>query len=292
MARRCPVAAFREVADRVWVARHEWFDVNVTPGRRGRGLLVVDTHGSAAGGAAASSSEVRALGAGEVVGDRQHPRALRPHLRQRRVPRGVRRRADPRPRGAARDDGRGGRRGQGSATATTRTTRAATRCWRPRSCRADHTFSSRVALDLGDRQVELVHPGRGHTGGDLVVRVPDADVLLAGDLVEEPRPRRSARTPGRWTGRCSLDIVLGLSTSDLGRRARARRPRRPGLRRGAAQRRSGSSPRRSATSPPAACPSTRRSPRPSGRTRAEGLADAVRRGYEQLPRSQRRLPLV
>ena len=52
---------------------------------------------------------------------------------------------------------------------------------------ADTTFSSAVVLDLGDRQVELVHPGRGHTAGDLVVRVPDADVLLAGDLVEERR---------------------------------------------------------------------------------------------------------
>ena len=27
------------------------------------------------------------------------------------------------------------------------------------------TFSSAISLDLGDRLVELVHPGRGHTGG-------------------------------------------------------------------------------------------------------------------------------
>ncbi len=50
---------------------------------------------------------------------------------------------------------------------------------------ADHTFSSVATIDLGDRAVELVHPGRGHTGGDLVVRIDDADVVLAGDLVEE-----------------------------------------------------------------------------------------------------------
>ena len=70
--------------------------------------------------------------------------------------------------------------------------------------RPDHTFSSARVLDLGDRAVELVHPGRGHTGGDLVVRVPDADVVLAGDLVEESAPARvpgSAATAGRWTGR-------------------------------------------------------------------------------------------
>lgn len=49
----------------------------------------------------------------------------------------------------------------------------------------DATFASVKALDLGDRQVELAHLGRGHTAGDIVVRVPDADLVCAGDLVEE-----------------------------------------------------------------------------------------------------------
>jgi glyoxylase-like metal-dependent hydrolase (beta-lactamase superfamily II) len=44
------------------------------------------------------------------------------------------------------------------------------------------------ALDLGGRHVTLRHLGRGHTAGDLVVQVPDADVLIAGDLVEESGP--------------------------------------------------------------------------------------------------------
>ncbi|MEY9835851.1 MBL fold metallo-hydrolase [Streptacidiphilus sp. EB103A] len=43
-------------------------------------------------------------------------------------------------------------------------------------------------LDLGDRLVRLVHPGRGHTDGDLLIHIPDADALLAGDLVEESGP--------------------------------------------------------------------------------------------------------
>ena len=61
-----------------------------------------------------------------------------------------------------------------------------------------------------------MHPGRGHTGGDLVVRVPDVDVVLAGDLVEESARaatcRASARDcyPMEWP--LSLDIVLGLLT--------------------------------------------------------------------------------
>jgi glyoxylase-like metal-dependent hydrolase (beta-lactamase superfamily II) len=43
-------------------------------------------------------------------------------------------------------------------------------------------------LDLGDRLVQLIHSGRGHTDGDLLIHIPDADALLAGDLVEESGP--------------------------------------------------------------------------------------------------------
>lgn len=76
---------------------------------------------------------------------------------------------------------------------------------------AGRTFSSALVLDLGDRQVELVHPGRGHTGGDLVVRVPDADVLLAGDLVEESAAPGYGDDcwPLEWPA--TLDLVLGLA---------------------------------------------------------------------------------
>jgi glyoxylase-like metal-dependent hydrolase (beta-lactamase superfamily II) len=49
----------------------------------------------------------------------------------------------------------------------------------------EESFTSVLALDLGGRYVEVVHCGRGHTAGDAVVLVPDADVLVAGDLVEE-----------------------------------------------------------------------------------------------------------
>ena len=51
-----------------------------------------------------------------------------------------------------------------------------------------HAIRHRARLDLGGRSVELRHPGRGHTAGDLVVRIPDADVLVVGDLIEESGP--------------------------------------------------------------------------------------------------------
>jgi glyoxylase-like metal-dependent hydrolase (beta-lactamase superfamily II) len=52
----------------------------------------------------------------------------------------------------------------------------------------DRTVRRSAALAAGGREVELRHLGRGHTAGDLVVRVPDADTLIAGDLVEESGP--------------------------------------------------------------------------------------------------------
>ena len=61
------MADFTEVAERIWVARYPWFDVNVTVIGAERGLLVVDTHGSAAA-AQEVVDDVRRLGAGEVIG--------------------------------------------------------------------------------------------------------------------------------------------------------------------------------------------------------------------------------
>ena len=40
------MAVFAEVADRVWVARYEWWDVNVSVIEGEQGLLVVDTNAS------------------------------------------------------------------------------------------------------------------------------------------------------------------------------------------------------------------------------------------------------
>ena len=69
-----------------------------------------------------------------------------------------------------------------------------------------------MQVDLGDRAVELIHPGRGHTAGDLVVRVPDADVMLGGDLIEESDPPfiGDDSWPMEWP--TTLDLVISLMT--------------------------------------------------------------------------------
>jgi len=46
------------------------------------------------------------------------------------------------------------------------------------------SFASSMTIDLGNREVRLMHLGRGHTMGDVVVWVPGSSVLYAGDLVE------------------------------------------------------------------------------------------------------------
>jgi glyoxylase-like metal-dependent hydrolase (beta-lactamase superfamily II) len=48
--------------------------------------------------------------------------------------------------------------------------------------------SEYVDLSVGGRSVQLHHLGRGHTDNDVVVRVPDCGLLHAGDLVEEGGP--------------------------------------------------------------------------------------------------------
>lgn len=78
----------------------------------------------------------------------------------------------------------------------------------------DRSFSSALTIDLGDRYVELLYPGRAHTDGDLVLRVPDVDVLFAGDLVEESADRDATPFfgadcwPLEWSA--TLDFVISL----------------------------------------------------------------------------------
>ncbi|MGR6320905.1 MBL fold metallo-hydrolase [Micromonospora soli] len=51
-----------------------------------------------------------------------------------------------------------------------------------------HGVRTEAVLDVGGRRVVVRHPGHGHTDADLVVHVPEADVLVAGDLVEQSGP--------------------------------------------------------------------------------------------------------
>ena len=68
----------------------------------------------------------------------------------------------------------------------------------------------------------LRHPGRGHTAGDLVVHVPDADVLVAGDLVEQSGPPAFEDAyPLQWP-----DAVADAAPADHRPHGRGAGPRR------------------------------------------------------------------
>ncbi|QZY30261.1 MBL fold metallo-hydrolase [Nocardioides coralli] len=201
------MADFDEVADRVWVARHEWFDLNVTVVGGDRGLLVVDTHGSAAA-AGEVAADVRRLAAGSVIGivntHWHHDHTFgNGRLRQEfgAVPVTAHEEAAAELAAGA----EGVRRRYAESDDPHRDEVLATEVVLP-----DDTFSSVRVIDLGDRVVELLHPGRGHTAGDLVVQVPDADVLLAGDLVEESAPPSLGPDSFPMDWPLTLDLVIGL----------------------------------------------------------------------------------
>ncbi len=76
----------------------------------------------------------------------------------------------------------------------------------------DRVFEEAALVDLGDRQVELRYLGRGHTDNDIVALVPDAEVLFAGDLLENGAPPSFGDAyPLAWpeTGARLLDLVQG-----------------------------------------------------------------------------------
>ena len=71
----------------------------------------------------------------------------------------------------------------------------------------------RSTLDIGGREVDLLFLGRGHTAGDLVVHVLDADAVIAGDLVEESGPPAfDDAFPFEWPA--TLDAILRLCGAD------------------------------------------------------------------------------
>lgn len=201
--------SLREIADRIWVDHGEEWELNLTVVGGRDGLVVIDTPAGHAA-AAALIDRITALAAGSVVAVvNTHAHAdhvLGNHALRQRY-------------GAIPIHAH-----EQTATATADTLRlaaadealAAHARWPEMQetpvVPADHTFSSAAVIDLGDRQIELVHPGRGHTAGDLVARIADADVVVAGDLVEQSGPPCFGPDshPLEWAA--TMDLVIGLLT--------------------------------------------------------------------------------
>lgn len=201
---------FTELADRVWVARYPWYDVNVGLVAGEAGLVVVDTNASSALGRDTLAA-VRRISSAPIVA------AVNTHVHFDHTL------------------GNGVFSAEG-AELIAHEQAAAGLVEHVEECRREHaddphpsapgmlasepvvptrTFSSALAVDLGDRVLELIHPGRGHTDGDIVIRVPDADLVFAGDLVEESTATSAVpgfgpdSFPMEWP--TSLDLVLSLT---------------------------------------------------------------------------------
>ncbi|MEV5819566.1 MBL fold metallo-hydrolase [Micromonospora harpali] len=201
---------FVEVADRVYVLREPLLDVNVTLVVGDGAALVVDTL-STAGQAAELVAAARSVtphawtvvnthhhfdhcfGNAVVAGDPVAPvyahEVAAVALRDR--PDEVRR--------AAYEEMRAARPELAAELANTRL------------LAPTHVVRGETVLDVGGRRVVLRHPGHGHTDADLVVHVPDADVLVAGDLVEQSGPPAFEESyPLQWPD--ALAEVLRLTT--------------------------------------------------------------------------------
>ena len=46
------------------------------------------------------------------------------------------------------------------------------------------TFASSMSSYLGTCKIDLMHLGRAHTAGDIVIHVPDQNVMFTGDIAE------------------------------------------------------------------------------------------------------------
>jgi cyclase len=75
----------------------------------------------------------------------------------------------------------------------------------------DETFDGSLTLYLDDRPIELIHFGHAHSPGDVLVWVPDAGVLYAGDIAF------NSVTPGGFDGNIGnwIRILRRLLTMDV-----------------------------------------------------------------------------
>jgi glyoxylase-like metal-dependent hydrolase (beta-lactamase superfamily II) len=71
----------------------------------------------------------------------------------------------------------------------------------------------RLTLYRGGRRIEILHLGRAHTSGDLVVFLPEERILVAGDLVVWPVPLVGAEQSHVAEWSATLEKMLALNPS-------------------------------------------------------------------------------
>ncbi|WCC80671.1 MBL fold metallo-hydrolase [Cutibacterium equinum] len=74
--------------------------------------------------------------------------------------------------------------------------------------RVDHPIALMAYVDLGGLGAEVIHPGPGHTDGDLVVIIREEKVTFVGDLVETAGPPQSDETTDVRGWPRAIDAVI------------------------------------------------------------------------------------
>ena len=71
------------------------------------------------------------------------------------------------------------------------------------------TFDREMTIDLGGREVQVKHTGRGHTPGDAFVYLPHEKILITGDLLTYPIPYMRMSFPHEW-----VEVLRRMSWTD------------------------------------------------------------------------------
>lgn len=175
------VTDWEEVDEGVWTRRYRPYQINITAIDVGGAFVLVDTRGSLTQGRELAA-DVGSLAAQPVLG------VVNTHEH-----------FDHTFGNAAFDVPRWGHvRCAEKLAASGQQQRAAALSWVPEEAHdelnespivpPDNTFEKESTVEVGDRALRLLHLGRGHTDNDVIVLVEDADVVIAGDLVEEGAP--------------------------------------------------------------------------------------------------------
>jgi glyoxylase-like metal-dependent hydrolase (beta-lactamase superfamily II) len=73
-------------------------------------------------------------------------------------------------------------------------------------------FEQAVNISLGNREVKVMWLGRGNTGGDAVIYVPDSKVVMTGDLVVSPTPYSFGSYLTEWVETLKKLMALDATT--------------------------------------------------------------------------------
>jgi cyclase len=78
-----------------------------------------------------------------------------------------------------------------------------------RVCLPNVAFHDRMSLYLGNREIQLIHLGMGHTRGDTLVFLPEEKILFAGDIAfHKVTPQGFQGDIGKWIS--VVDQVLKM----------------------------------------------------------------------------------